>query len=80
MQARESNTTVLLGYDSRNFDFIPIEELTDQADFEHRLPSVTQRWWLRYSRLLFQLAKYGYEDQSASAAATKGASWTNLPD
>ena len=50
------DTAIMLGIVKRNYAFTPVQELKEQTDFKHRLP--TQQWWLKMRPLLRILAKH----------------------
>lgn len=50
------DTATVLGLLKQRSQFIPVQELKHQADFEHRIPK--ENWWLKLRPLLRILAKH----------------------
>ncbi|VDK66066.1 unnamed protein product [Onchocerca ochengi] len=51
-----ADSATLLGLQDRRMIFIPVEELVQGTDFEHRLPK--DQWWMRLRPLLRILSKH----------------------
>ncbi|CAD6193057.1 unnamed protein product [Caenorhabditis auriculariae] len=56
VNANTPDTATLLGLMGRKVVFTPVEELAEETDFKHRLPS--SQWWLKLRPLLRILAKH----------------------
>ncbi|XP_041857657.1 ATP-dependent 6-phosphofructokinase, liver type [Melanotaenia boesemani] len=54
--ANAPNTACVLGLNRKIPLFIPVTELKDMTDFEHRMPKV--QWWLNLRPMLKMLARY----------------------
>ncbi|XP_034549579.1 ATP-dependent 6-phosphofructokinase, liver type isoform X2 [Notolabrus celidotus] len=54
--ANAPDTACVLGLNRKVISFIPVTELKEATDFEHRMPKV--QWWLKLRPLLKMLAKY----------------------
>ncbi|KAM9343337.1 ATP-dependent 6-phosphofructokinase, liver type [Pholidichthys leucotaenia] len=54
--ANSPDTACILGLNRKVVRFIPVTELKEMADFEHRMPKV--QWWANLRPLLKMLAKY----------------------
>jgi len=62
----EPESATLLGVLRQKSVFTPVQELKEQADFEHRVPK--ENWWLKLRPLLRILAKHEstYESEGIS--------------
>lgn len=56
VETNEANTAVVIGLTSRSIQCTPIDDLRDDADFEHRIPK--QQWWLKLKPLLRILSSH----------------------
>uniref|UniRef100_A0A3P8XYY3 ATP-dependent 6-phosphofructokinase n=1 Tax=Esox lucius TaxID=8010 RepID=A0A3P8XYY3_ESOLU len=54
--ANGPDTATVLGFSKKVLSFIPVTELKEQTDFEHRMPKV--QWWLNLHQMLKMLAKH----------------------
>lgn len=54
--ANSADTACVLGLKRKVISFIPVTELKEATDFEHRMPKV--QWWITLRPLLKMLAKY----------------------
>uniref|UniRef100_A0A8D0ANM6 6-phosphofructokinase n=1 Tax=Sander lucioperca TaxID=283035 RepID=A0A8D0ANM6_SANLU len=54
--ANSPDTACVLGLNRKVISFIPVTELKDVTDFEHRMPKV--QWWFNLRPMLKMLAKY----------------------
>ncbi|CAG0894272.1 unnamed protein product [Cyprideis torosa] len=65
----DRDSTVLFGVVRRQYNFTPICDLKEEADFKHRIPKT--QWWLRLRPLLRILAKHHatYEEEAETGAA-----------
>ncbi|KAA8588230.1 hypothetical protein FQN60_001424 [Etheostoma spectabile] len=54
--ANSPDTACVLGLNRKVLSFIPVTELKDVTDFEHRMPKV--QWWFNLRQMLKMLAKY----------------------
>ncbi|KAM4558836.1 ATP-dependent 6-phosphofructokinase, liver type [Odontesthes bonariensis] len=54
--ANTPETACLLGLNRKVVSFVPVTELKDITDFEHRMPTV--QWWFNLRPMLKMLAKY----------------------
>lgn len=54
--ANSPETACVLTLSRRVISFVPVAELKDQTDFEHRMPKV--QWWFNLRPMLRMLAKY----------------------
>ncbi|XP_069010749.1 ATP-dependent 6-phosphofructokinase, liver type [Embiotoca jacksoni] len=54
--ANTADTACVVGLKRKVISFIPVTELKDATDFEHRMPKV--QWWYHLRPLLKMLAKY----------------------
>ncbi|KAF1382456.1 hypothetical protein PFLUV_G00143970 [Perca fluviatilis] len=54
--ANSPDTACVLGLNRKVISFMPVTELKDVTDFEHRMPKV--QWWVNLRPMLKMLAKY----------------------
>ncbi|XP_008285873.1 6-phosphofructokinase, liver type [Stegastes partitus] len=54
--ANSPETACVLALKRKVISFVPVSELKDQTDFEHRMPKV--QWWFNLRPMLRMLAKY----------------------
>ncbi|XP_056146101.1 ATP-dependent 6-phosphofructokinase, liver type [Lampris incognitus] len=54
--ANSPETACVLGLNRKVISFIPVTELKDDTDFEHRMPKM--QWWFNLRPMLKMLAKY----------------------